>query len=109
MAYQNAAGGANSYIPLSELANICLDTGASWVYHEAMQRFIPVKFSVRGRDLGSTVAEAQQHIAKNVKLPPGYHLVWAGEFGDLQEAEARLEIIVPISLVLIVGLALQLV
>ena len=69
-----------------------------------MQRFIPVKFSVRGRDLGSTVEEAQQRIAKNVKLPPGYRLVWAGEFGDLQEAKKRLEVIVPISLVLIVGL-----
>ena len=69
-----------------------------------MQRFIPVKFSVRGRDLGTTVEEAQQRIAKNVALPPGYHLVWAGEYGDLQEAEKRLEVIVPISLVLILGL-----
>ena len=69
-----------------------------------MQRFIPVKFSVRGRDLGGTVEEAQQRIAKNVQLPPGYHLLWAGEFGDLQEAKKRLEIIVPISFVLIAGL-----
>ena len=69
-----------------------------------MQRFIPVKFSVRGRDLGSTVEEAQQRIAKNIKLPSGYRLVWAGEFGDLQEAKQRLEIIVPISLVLVAGL-----
>jgi cobalt-zinc-cadmium resistance protein CzcA len=95
---------ANAYIPLSELATITLDTGAAWIYHESVQRFIPVKFSVRGRDLGSTVEEAQQRIEKNVKLPPGYHLVWAGEFGDLQEAKKRLEIIVPISLVLIIGL-----
>ena len=69
-----------------------------------MQRFIPVKFSVRGRDLGGTVGEAQQRIAKNVKVPPGYRLIWAGEFGDLQEAKKRLEVIVPISLVLILGL-----
>ena len=69
-----------------------------------MQRFIPVKFSVRGRDLGSTVAEAQERIAKNVKLPSGYRLVWAGEFGDLQKAKKRLEVIVPVSLVLILGL-----
>jgi len=96
--------GANAYIPLSELATITLDTGAAWIYHESVQRFIPVKFSVRGRDLGSTVEEAQQRIEKDVKLPPGYHLVWAGEFGDLQEAKKRLEIIVPISLVLIIGL-----
>jgi cobalt-zinc-cadmium resistance protein CzcA len=103
VAYQTASG-ANAYIPLSELANISLDTGAAWIYHEGVQRFIPVKFSVRGRDLGGTVEEAQQRTAKNVKLPPGYRLIWAGEFGDLQEAKKRLEIIVPISLVLILGL-----
>jgi heavy metal efflux system protein len=97
------ASGTNAYIPLSQLADITLDTGAAWIYHEGMQRFIPVKFSVRGRDLGSTVAEAQDRISKNVKLPPGDHLIWAGEYGDLQEAKKRLEIIVPISFILIVG------
>ena len=103
VAYQTS-GSANAYIPLSELATITLDTGAAWIYHESVQRFIPVKFSVRGRDLGGTVAEAQEGIAKSVKLPSGYRLIWAGEFGDLQEAKKRLEIVVPISLVLIVGL-----
>ncbi len=103
VASQNS-GGANAYIPLSELATITLDTGASWIYHESGERFIPVKFSVRGRDLGGTVAEAQSRIAKNVKLPPGYRLVWSGEFGELQSAKQRLEIIVPVSLVLIWGL-----
>jgi cobalt-zinc-cadmium resistance protein CzcA len=102
VAYQTPTG-ANAYIPLSELATITLDTGAAWVYHESVQRFIPVKFSVRGRDLGGTVEEAQKRIADNVKLPPGYHLIWAGEFGDLQEAKKRLEIIVPISFILIAG------
>jgi heavy metal efflux system protein len=101
--YQTSSG-ATAYIPLSELAAITLNTGAAWVYHESVQRFIPVKFSVRGRDLGGTVEEAQERIAKTVKLPPGYRLIWAGEFGDLQEAKKRLEIIVPISLVLIIGL-----
>jgi heavy metal efflux system protein len=95
--------GANAYIPLSELASVSLDTGAAWIYHESVQRFIPVKFSVRGRDLGGTVQEAQQRIAKNVKLPSGYRLIWAGEFGDLEEAKKRLEIIVPISFILIAG------
>ncbi|MGO9402208.1 MAG: efflux RND transporter permease subunit [Terriglobales bacterium] len=102
VAYTTASG-ANAYIPLSELATITLNTGASWVYHESVQRFIPVKFSVRGRDLGGTVEEAQQRIAKNIQLPPGYYLLWAGEFGDLQEAKKRLEIIVPISFILIAG------
>jgi len=102
VAYQTGSG-ANAYIPLTELATITMDTGAAWIYHESMQRFIPVKFSVRGRDLGSTVEEAQEQIANNIKLPSGYHLVWAGEFGDLQEAKKRLEIVVPISLLLILG------
>jgi cobalt-zinc-cadmium resistance protein CzcA len=103
VAYQTASG-ANAYIPLGELATISLDTGAAWIYHESVERFIPVKFSVRGRDLGGTVEEAQRRIAANVKLPSGYRLIWAGEFGDLQEAKKRLEVIVPISLVLILGL-----
>jgi cobalt-zinc-cadmium resistance protein CzcA len=103
VAYTTSTG-QNAYIPLSELATITLDTGAAWIYHESVQRFIPVKFSVRDRDLGSTVEEAQERITKNVKLPSGYRMIWAGEFGDLQEAKKRLEVVVPISLVLILGL-----
>jgi heavy metal efflux system protein len=93
--------GGNAYLPLSELATISLDTGASYIYHERGQRFIPIKFSVRDRDLGSTVAEAQERIAKNVTLPTGYRIIWAGEFEDLQTAKKRLEIVVPIALGLI--------
>ncbi|HUA68443.1 MAG TPA: efflux RND transporter permease subunit, partial [Candidatus Saccharimonadales bacterium] len=96
--------GANAYIPLSEVADISLDTGGSWIYHETLQRFIPVKFSVRGRDLAGAVSEAQARIKKNVRIPPGYHLVWSGEYEDLQLAKERLEIIVPVSIVLIIGL-----
>ena len=96
--------GANAYIPLGELAGISLDTGASYIYHERNQRYIPIKFSVRGRDLGSAVAEAQKRIAQNVKLPNGYRIEWAGEFEELQLATKRLEVIVPISLVLILAM-----
>jgi len=103
VAYQTS-NGANAYIPLGELATITLDNGASWIYHESAQRFIPIKFSVRGRDLGGTVADAQARIERTVKLPSGYRLLWAGEFGDLRQAQRRLAIIVPISLVLIMGL-----
>ncbi|WP_458765790.1 efflux RND transporter permease subunit [Cupriavidus basilensis] len=103
VAYQNASG-SNSYIPLSALADITLDTGASYIYHERNQRFIPVKFSVRGRDLGGTVAEAQERIAKAVKLPEGYHIEWAGEFEELEQAKKRLELVVPVSILLIVVL-----
>jgi cobalt-zinc-cadmium resistance protein CzcA len=96
--------GTNAYIPLSELATISLDTGASWIYHETVVRFIPIKFSVRERDLGGAVAEAQERIAKNVKLPTGYRIIWAGEFEDLQLAKERLEVVVPVSILLIIFL-----
>jgi cobalt-zinc-cadmium resistance protein CzcA len=94
----------NAYVPLSELAEISIDTGASFVYRESSQRFIPIKFSIRGRDLGSTVAEAQERIARTIKLPTGYRILWSGEFDNLQQAKARLEIIIPITLLLILVL-----
>jgi cobalt-zinc-cadmium resistance protein CzcA len=98
--YQTSSG-TTAYIPLRELANISLDSGASYIYHETTQRYTPIKFSVRGRDLGSTVAEAQARIANNIKLPTGYRIIWAGEFQDLQTAKNRLAVFVPISLALI--------
>ncbi len=101
--YQTNAG-SNAYIPLSELATITLDTGASYIFRERSERYIAVKFSVRDRDLGSTVAEAQERIAHTVKLPPGYRIDWAGEFEELQQAKKRLELIVPVSLLIIVVL-----
>jgi heavy metal efflux system protein len=97
-------GPGNGYVPLSEIAEISLDTGASFIYRERSQRYIPIKFSVRGRDLGSTVAEAQERIAKTIKLPNGYQILWAGEFDDLQNAKQRLLIVVPITLLLILVL-----
>lgn len=96
--------GATAYVPLKEVATITLDTGATYIFHEHNQRYIPIKFSVRERDLGSTVAEAQSRIAKDVKLPIGYRIDWAGEFEGLQQAKNRLAIIVPISLILILML-----
>jgi heavy metal efflux system protein len=98
----STAGGGTAFIPLNELATISLDTGASWIYHETMQRFIPIKFSIRGRDLAGAVSEAQRRIAKNVSLPPGYRIIWSGEFEDLQQAKERLEFVTPVSLMLIV-------
>ena len=103
VAYQTSTG-ANAYIPLGELSTITMEMGASWIYHESNERFIPVKFSVRERDLGSTVTEAQKLVAKKVNLPSGYRLIWTGEFGEFQAAKERLAIIVPISLLLILGL-----
>ncbi len=99
-----APSGDMAYIPLSELATISLDTGASYIYHEKNQRFIPIKFSVRGRDLGSTVAEAQAKIEQKVILPSGYRMLWSGEFEELQLAKKRLEFILPVAIIIIVVL-----
>jgi cobalt-zinc-cadmium resistance protein CzcA len=88
-------------IPLTDVASVTLTSGASFIYREGQQRYIPIKFSVRGRDLGGAVLEAQQKIAQQVQLPSGYRLEWVGEFGELQEAIGRLEIAVPLSLALI--------
>jgi cobalt-zinc-cadmium resistance protein CzcA len=101
--YQTAAG-SNAYIPLVQLANISLDTGATYIYREKNQRYIPIKFSVRGRDLAGTVADAQKQIEQKVSLPQGYRIEWSGEFGELQKALKRLQIIVPVSLALILVL-----
>ena len=70
------AGGVNAYIPLSELAKISLDTGASYIYHERNERYIPIKFSVRGRDLGGTVAEAQRLIVGTLSYRMA--IAWCG-------------------------------
>jgi heavy metal efflux system protein len=88
--------------PLSDVADIKLVSGASFVYRENQQRYVPIKFSVRGRDLGSAVLEAQRAVDAKGLLPGGYRLEWVGEFGNLQEAIGRLEIAVPFSIALIV-------
>src|SRR5215475_15972835 len=88
-------------VPLRQVAEISKQTGASFIYHEDNMRYIPVKFSVRGRDLQSTIAEAEAKIAQQIRLPQGYRYEWAGEFQELQEAVQRLAIVVPISLVII--------
>ena len=86
------------------MADITLDTGASYIFHEKNRRFIPIKFSVRDRDLGGAVAEAKEKIAKAVVLPNGYTMEWAGEFEELEQAQKRLSLVVPLSLLLILGL-----
>ncbi|MCJ2038656.1 CusA/CzcA family heavy metal efflux RND transporter [Methylobacterium sp. E-041] len=88
-------------VPLSEIADVDLVSGASFIYREDQERYIPVKFSVRGRDLGGTVLEAQRRVADEVTLPAGYHLEWVGQFTNLQDAVTRLSLVVPITLVLI--------
>ena len=88
-------------VPLAEVANIGLSTGAFYIYREQQERYIPVKFSVRGRDLGGAVLEAQEKVAAEVRLPSGYRLDWAGDFANFESAMARLAIAVPIAIGLI--------
>jgi cobalt-zinc-cadmium resistance protein CzcA len=93
-----------AYISLGDLGEVKLEMGAAYIYRENNQRFVPVKYSVRGRDLGSTVADAQDRIAKKLPMPEGYSVEWTGEFGALVEAKKRLAFIVPLSLILILML-----
>ncbi|MBR1122173.1 efflux RND transporter permease subunit [Bradyrhizobium lablabi] len=95
------AGGSITQIPLSEVASINLISGAAYIYREGQERYLPIKFSVRDRDLGSAILEAQEKVAEKVQLPPGSRVEWVGEFGNLKDAIRRLSIVVPISLALI--------
>jgi cobalt-zinc-cadmium resistance protein CzcA len=97
-----STGTGSIQVPLEDVANVRLVSGAAFIYREEQQRYVPIKFSVRGRDLGSAVLEAQRAVEAKVLLPGGYHLEWVGEFGNLQDAIARLSIAVPFSIALIV-------
>jgi len=88
-------------IPLAQLAEVVQEEGPSLIYREDIERYVPIKFSVRGRDLASTVAEAEARIHAAVTLPYDVHLEWAGEIDQLNETTGRLMWIVPASLVLI--------
>src|SRR5579863_4324816 len=101
IAAPNPTGSGTIPVTLGDLADIKLVSGASFIYREQQERYVPIKFSVRGRDLGTTVLDAQHRIEQQVTLPGGYRLEWVGEFGNLQEALGRLEIVVPIAILLI--------
>jgi cobalt-zinc-cadmium resistance protein CzcA len=88
-------------VSLAQLTKVSTDDGAEEIYREGGQRFIAIKYSVRGRDLGSTVEEAISRVEKNVQLPTGYHLEWAGEYESQKRANKRMAIIVPITIMVI--------
>jgi cobalt-zinc-cadmium resistance protein CzcA len=98
----NPSGNGIVPISLTDVANVKLTSGASFIYRENQERYIPIKFSVRGRDLGSAVLEAQKRIAQQARIPAGYRLDWVGEFGEFQEALQRLAVVVPLSVFLII-------
>jgi Cu/Ag efflux pump CusA len=88
-------------VPLREVASLRIQGGASRVYREDGRRYLAIKFSVRGRDLGSTVHEAQRKVARAVRVPPGYELSWGGEFESAQRAGKRLSLVIPLTIGLI--------
>jgi cobalt-zinc-cadmium resistance protein CzcA len=88
-------------IPLKEIASIKEITGPAFIYRDNTKRFIGVKFSVRERDLGSTIAEAQKNVNAHIKLPQGYSMTWTGEFENQVRATGTLSQVVPISLIMI--------
>lgn len=91
-------------IPLKQLATITRQTGAFMIYRENNERYIPIMFSIRDRDLVSTIQEAQQRLEAHLTLPEGYHLEWAGQYDQLIKEQQRLMIVVPLTLVLILFL-----
>jgi heavy metal efflux system protein len=90
-------------VPLAQIADIGTAEGASFIYRENLERYVPVRFAIRGRDLQSAVEAAKDQVAKEVKLPEGVHLEWAGEYGELRQADRRLMIVIPFALLLIAG------
>ncbi len=88
-------------VSLAQLTHVSTDDGAEQINREGGQRYIAIKFSVRGRDLGSTVEEAISRVEHNVQLPTGYHLEWAGEYASQKRANARMAIVVPITVLVI--------
>ncbi|MDE2388284.1 MAG: efflux RND transporter permease subunit [Betaproteobacteria bacterium] len=92
---------SGEHVSLSQIATITENDGASMIYREDNSRYIAIKYSVRGRDLGSTVEEAMERVNREVELPDGYSIKWAGEYESQKRAQARLAIIVPLTVMMI--------
>jgi len=97
----NVPTGGN--VPLGQIARVEATEGASFIYRGDLQRYVPVRFSVRGRDLQSAVADGRARVSREIQMPEGTHLEWAGEYGELRAANERLAIVVPVALLLIMG------
>ena len=90
--------GSGAFIPLSDLGTIRMHEGPGRINRDHLQRYLPVSFNTHGRDIGGIVAEAQERMAREVRLPEGYHVVWGGSFENMQRAMARIKIIVPLTI-----------
>jgi cobalt-zinc-cadmium resistance protein CzcA len=88
-------------VSLAQLCRVEVKDGAYDIYREGNQRYVAITFNVRGRDLGTTVGDAIKQIGEKVKMPPGYHIGWSGEYESEKRAEARLRIIVPLTILVI--------
>jgi heavy metal efflux system protein len=94
---------AGEQIPIRELANIQVSNGAAFIYRQNNSRYIGVQYSVEGRDLASAVEEAQRRVAKAVTLPPGYQVVWGGEYQEYTASRTQLEIVLPLTFLLMIA------
>src|SRR5580765_990188 len=90
--------GSGAFIPLSDLGTIRMHEGPGRINRDHLQRYLPVSFNTHGRDIGGIVAEAQERMAREIRLPEGYHVVWGGSFENMERAMARIKIIVPITI-----------
>jgi heavy metal efflux system protein len=90
--------GKGAFIPLSDLGKIRMHEGPGRINRDQLQRYLPVSFNTHGRDIGSIVAEAQQRMGREVRIPEGYAVVWGGSFENMERAMARIKIIVPITI-----------
>jgi cobalt-zinc-cadmium resistance protein CzcA len=94
----------NNRVPLGDVAKIGYQEGAFMIYRENGRRYVPIKFSVRGRDLAGAIQEVQAKLSSSVRLPEGYHYEWAGEYDSLRKEQRRLAVIIPVALGVILGL-----
>ena len=92
------------YVPLAQVADIRSAEGASFINREKLERYVPMRFAVRGRDLQTAIDDAKRAVARQVRLPEGVHLDWVGEYNELQEANHRLAIVIPLTLLLVMGI-----
>jgi len=91
----------NERVSLAQLCDVKTEDGASEIYREENSRYVAIKYSVRGRDLGSTVEEAIKKVGQQVKLPEGYRISWAGEYASQQRSQKRLAVVLPITILVI--------
>ena len=94
---------SGGYVQLDQVADIKTVEGASFIYREGLERYVPIRFSVRDRDMQTTIDDAKRVVAQQIKLPANVHLDWAGEYSELEQANRRLAIIIPLALLLIMA------